>query len=172
MEPASGTTLSGSSTSGKTCILGLCAAGATPGARDSSLQSWASLSPPSNFQLPEGFEPGLSPDPTARRKQQPTGPSDFKDLLDKLPLPSVAALPGTGLAVPPHRAAASGTVPQDDAPLMADKDVHELAFEFGSLLGTGGTPSWLMPPGADRTTTKPAAQPGPGERAFAALFGD
>jgi hypothetical protein len=51
--------------------------------------------------------------------------------------------------------------------LMADKEVHELTFEFGSLLGGGDTPSWLMPPSAAAGAAQHQNQ---NERPFAALF--
>ena len=63
-------------------------AGTAAANRDSSLQSWASLSPPSNFELPEGFDHGLFPAAAAihaGRQQPAAGPKDFSGLLAGMP---------------------------------------------------------------------------------------
>ena len=193
-----------------------------------SLKSWASLSPPSNFDLPEDFEQRPSPTAAgagrsdiahlpAAAPQPQLGPTDFTQLMASLMGNSVDLLPASrqgggttavaqravdallqhagvggdtlgellsgGATRPAPRAAAGRAAGQnaepnpDSAalPLMPDKELRELAFEFGSLLGVGDAPSWLAAPGGQLQPVSGQQQqhqhaPGP-DRAWGALFG-
>ncbi|PSC75321.1 TSL-kinase interacting 1 isoform X1 isoform A [Micractinium conductrix] len=90
-----------------------------PGTDDFSLKSWPSLSPPSNFQLPDGFDTGLSPLMPGR----------------KLPAPGAggaATLTGGGSAKPgcagaAAAAAAAALGPTDFSMLLAGVKGSEAA---------------------------------------------
>lgn len=227
---------------------------------DFSLKSWPTLSPPSNFQFPDGFDPGLSPmrkrgtagahlppagtltggtkDGTAAAASGPAGamgsvlgPTDFSLLMADVSAGAVATaatqqqtamdagtqqqlqqqqccaqpaapqqhqgqqqqalrttaaaqqaadallgssslhgLLGTTTRSPEDGAAATGAA----LPLLPDKELADLTFDFGSLLGVGdAAPSWLGPSGRPAQQPDPAQHPDQqaiGDRPFASLF--
>jgi hypothetical protein len=97
---------------------------------DFSLKSWPSLSPPPNFQLPDGFETGLSP----VRKT------------------AAATLTGGPKAPPQGAAAPSGGVP------LGPTDFSLLIAGFGSEGAAAGPPKQPGAAGAAGATQHPQQQ--------------
>ena len=213
---------------------------------DFSLKSWPSLSPPPNFQLPDGFDTGLSPIRKQLGGHAPgaagtltggartagaapvgaldaaLGPTDFSMLLAGMggagagaaavaPKQAVAAGVPPGALPPPQQPRVSQpsvpatALPADTlfgglslfgAPLgqpcaaavgggaaaaappglppLPDKELADLTFDFGSLLGVGDAPPSWLPVGGGGAQAQPQQpqQVAPlGERPFASLFG-
>ena len=144
---------------------------------DFSLKSWPSLSPPPNFQLPDGFETGLSPmrktaaatltgGPKAAPHGAPApsggvplGPTDFSLLIAGFGSEGAAAAPAKqpGAA----SAAAAQPRPQQQQQQQQQQPAPALGLPQDTLFG--GLSLFGLPP--------PAGQAGQGSKAAAAGMG-